>query len=115
MIKIDAFPFARYGIVPSHVVQLAIDSLPDPDATQMEAMPGRANRARGQSPAERVQSLVFPVTLALERTAIETETGKVDISPGMTVTVEIKTGQRRILSYLLSPLSATVKEAGQER
>jgi hemolysin D len=115
MIKIDAFPFTRYGIVPAHVVQLAIDSLPDPDAAQMEAMPGRAARARSQSGAERVQSLVFPVTLSLDRMAIETETGTVPISPGMTVTVEIKTGRRRILGFLLSPLSGTLMNAAKER
>jgi hemolysin D len=33
----------------------------------------------------------------------------------MTVQAEIRTGSRRIIDYLLSPLSRTVKEAGRER
>ena len=39
----------------------------------------------------------------------------VDLSPGMAVTVEIKTGSRRILSYLLSPLLRYQQETLHER
>jgi hemolysin D len=39
----------------------------------------------------------------------------VDLSPGMAVTVEIKTGSRAILSYLLSPLLRYRQEALRER
>ena len=37
------------------------------------------------------------------------------IGPGMAVQAEIKTGRRRIIQYLLSPISQTVNEAGRER
>ena len=37
------------------------------------------------------------------------------LSPGMAVTVEIKTGSRRIISYLLSPLERQGREALRER
>jgi hemolysin D len=39
----------------------------------------------------------------------------VDVEPGMAVTVEIKTGSRRIISYLLSPLLKYKQEALRER
>ena len=39
----------------------------------------------------------------------------VNLSPGMAVTVEIKTGSRRILSYLLSPLLRYRQESLRER
>ena len=39
----------------------------------------------------------------------------VNLSPGMAVTVEIKTGSRRIISYLLSPLLKYRQEALRER
>ena len=39
----------------------------------------------------------------------------VNLSPGMAVTVEIKTGSRRILSYLLSPLLRYRQEVMRER
>jgi hemolysin D len=37
------------------------------------------------------------------------------LGPGMTVQAEIKTGTRRIIQYLLSPIMKTVEEAGRER
>jgi membrane fusion protein, hemolysin D len=39
----------------------------------------------------------------------------VKLSPGMAVTVEIKTGSRMILSYLLSPLLRYRQESLRER
>jgi hemolysin D len=38
-----------------------------------------------------------------------------NLSPGMAVTVEIKTGSRRIISYLLSPLIKFKQESLRER
>jgi hemolysin D len=39
----------------------------------------------------------------------------VKLGPGMAVTVEIKTGSRTIISYLLSPLARYKQEALRER
>ncbi len=39
----------------------------------------------------------------------------VNLSPGMAVTVEIKTGYRTVLSYLLSPLLRFKQESLRER
>jgi hemolysin D len=44
-----------------------------------------------------------------------TEAGQVPLGPGMQVTAEIKTGRRRIIDYLLSPLVRRVEESGHER
>ena len=37
------------------------------------------------------------------------------IGPGLAVQAEIKTGERRIIQYLLSPIAQTLDEAGRER
>ena len=37
------------------------------------------------------------------------------LSPGMNITAEIKTGQRRIIEYLLSPVQRAAREALRER
>lgn len=37
------------------------------------------------------------------------------IGPGLAIQAEIKTGERRIIQYLLSPIAQTVDEAGRER
>jgi hemolysin D len=39
----------------------------------------------------------------------------VNLSPGMAVTVEIKTGTRHVIDYLLSPLARTRHQALRER
>ena len=39
----------------------------------------------------------------------------VNLAPGMAVTVEIKTGERRIISYLLSPLRKYRQDSLRER
>jgi hemolysin D len=39
----------------------------------------------------------------------------VNLSPGMAVTVEIRTGTRRIISYLLSPLIRYKQDSLRER
>jgi len=39
----------------------------------------------------------------------------VKLAPGMAVTVEIKTGKRRVIEYLLSPLLRYKQEAMRER
>jgi hemolysin D len=46
---------------------------------------------------------------------METETGKVNLGPGMAVTAEIQTGRRRIIDFLLSPLQGEVKDSMHER
>jgi hemolysin D len=46
---------------------------------------------------------------------MQVEDKLVKLGPGMAVTVEIKTGRRRIISYLLSPLARSRHEALRER
>ena len=38
-----------------------------------------------------------------------------DVKPGMTATVEINTGRRRVIDYALSPLREAVAQTGHER
>jgi hemolysin D len=65
--------------------------------------------------AQRMQNLVFPVTLELDQTTIATDSGDVPVSNGMAVTVEIKTGYRRVIDYLFSPLVEVASRALKER
>jgi hemolysin D len=61
------------------------------------------------------QNLVFPATIALTRRAINVDGKEIPLSPGMAVTVEIRTGQRRAIDYVLSPLREVASSAGHER
>jgi hypothetical protein len=64
---------------------------------------------------DRVGRLVDLADAELERTDIVTDAGAVELEPGMAVTADVKTGRRRVISYLLSPFAHQIEEAGRER
>jgi hemolysin D len=53
--------------------------------------------------------------VSVRETGIETEQGFRPIEAGMAVTAEIKTGQRRLIEYLLSPILRYRHDFGRER
>lgn len=91
-VKIETFPFTLYGTVPGRVVTVSGDA----------------------APVEKV-GLVYPARVSMDRSTIDVDGKPVHLAPGMAVTVEIKTGQRRVIEYLLSPLLKSVKESLRER
>jgi len=112
-IKVDTFNFTRYGLLHGRVLGISRDSI---------ANDRRDDKARGQSPGAesassepKDQELVYAARVSLDRTEMEIEGRPVELSPGMAVTVEIKTGSRRIISYLLSPLIRYHQEILRER
>jgi hemolysin D len=115
VVKIESFPFTRYGSLPARVKRVSREAIPEPDAQQQEADPARASRSTLAAGAQRVQNLVFPVTLALERTTIVADGAEIPVRNGMAVTVEVKTGQRRIIDYIFSPLVEVASTAMKER
>jgi hemolysin D len=61
------------------------------------------------------QELTYAARISVDRTRMQVEDKMVNLSPGMAVTAEIKTGSRRIISYLLSPLMKYKQESLRER
>ena len=61
------------------------------------------------------QEMSYAARVSLDRTQMQVDDKLVNLSPGMAVTVEIKTGTRRIISYLLSPLLRYKQEVLRER
>jgi hemolysin D len=115
VVKIESFPFTRYGTLPARVKRVSTEAIPEPDAAQHEGDPARPGQSVLLAGAQRMQNLVFPVTLELEQTSIETDGGDVPVSNGMAVTVEIKTGYRRVIDYLFSPFVEVASRALKER
>ena len=72
-------------------------------------MPGSTN----SEPKD--QQLNYSARVSLDRTKISVEDTLADVTPGMAVTVEVKTGSRRIISYLLSPILKYQQETLRER
>jgi len=115
VVKIESFSFTRYGTVSARVSRVARDAIPEPDANQLEGDPAKATNSAGFAGAQRTQNLVFPVTLTPDAASIEIDGRPAPLTPGMAVTVEVKTGSRRILEYLFSPLLEVTSAALKER
>jgi hemolysin D len=95
-VKIETFPFTRYGVIRGVVVNVSDDAVSDkrPDGSE---------------------ELTYRMTIRLERDNLLVDGRTVRLGPGMAVTAEVKTGRRRVIEYVLSPLAKAIKEAGRER
>ncbi len=115
-IKVDAFPFTRFGTLNGKVIRIAKDAIDEQDARRSQAnSTALANAGGAGGGAGQPQNFVFPVTLELQETAMKIDDAVIPLTPGMTVTAEIKTDSRRVISYLLSPISKVTSEALKER
>lgn len=115
VVKLEAFPFTRYGTIDAVVTRVAHDAIPEPDAAQTEQDPAHPQSVNMPAGADRVQNLVYAVTLKPLKTAVDVDGVQVPLGPGMEATTEIRTGSRRILDYLFSPLMQVSSEAMRER
>jgi hemolysin D len=115
VVKVESFPFTRYGSVNAHVVRIAKDAIPAPDASAIEGDPARASNASGFAGGERTQNLVFAVELEPDASTILVDGVQRPLTSGMAATVEIKTGSRRLVEYLFSPLVEVASGAMKER
>lgn len=91
-VKIDAFEYTKYGTIKGKVSHVSRDAI--------------ADEKRG---------LIYSTKIALDRSQIVVEGREVPLSAGMSVNVEIKTGERRIIEYVLSPLLQHKRESLNER
>ncbi len=114
-VKVEAFPFSRYGVIAAHVAAIAGDAIPEADAGKLEGRPNEPSAQIGYGGAQRTQNLVFPVRLRLEANSIYVGDRKVPLASGMTVTADFQTGRRRLIDYFLSPLSEIGSRAMHER
>jgi hemolysin D len=116
-IKVDAFPFTRYGTLDGTVSTISHDGVDQKTATNLS---DAASLARPQNPpsstnSATAQTLAFPARITISRQSIKVDGGEVPLRPGMSTTVEVRTGQRRAIDYILSPLREIKAASLQER
>lgn len=112
-IKIDTFSFTRYGLLYGEVINVSQDAI---TRDKPQDKPGDKVQGTEVSSSEpKGQEMSYAARVSLDRTQMQVEERLVNLSPGMAVTVEIKTGSRRIISYLLSPLIRYKQEMLRER
>lgn len=95
-VKLDAYDYAIYGTLAGEVSYISADTLNEDT---------RANEA----PYYRVQIKTRRATL------VGKNGQRIDITPGMTATVEIKTGSHTVWRYLSKPITKTLAESMGER
>ena len=117
VVKIDSFPFTRYGSITGRVADIATDAVNEAEARMMQAnatsLANSANAAAASGPDG--QTFVFPVTIAIDQSTFKLGDQNVPLSAGMSVTVEIRTDTQRIIDYLLTPLSTITSSSLHER
>ncbi len=91
-IKIDAFPYTRFGTIEGEVLDLSNDAVSDEQ-----------------------QGLIYRARVRLAKEDLMVKGKRVELSPGMSVSVEAKTGKRRVIEYFLSPLLRYADESIRER
>lgn len=106
-VKLEAYPFTDYGLIEGTVESISRDAI---DLSQQGA--GAARDQNGKPPPT---GLVYAARIRLKQRSIRIGSHVQPIGPGLAVQAEIKTGERRIIQYLLSPITQTVDEAGRER
>jgi len=112
-IKVDTFNFTRYGLLRGTVLSVSQDAI---IRNQPQDRNGdRRAGAQNETSEPKGQELNYSARVSLDRTRMQVENRMVDLSPGMAVTVEIKTGSRTVLSYLLSPLLRYQQDVLHER
>jgi hemolysin D len=112
-IKVDTFDFTRYGMLHGKVRTISSDSIVRDAANEKsdDKPPGAASSASDS----KGQELTYAARISVDRTQMQVEDKMVNLSPGMAVTAEIKTGSRRIIGYLLSPLMKYKQASLRER
>jgi hemolysin D len=115
-VKVEAFTYTRYGLLHGTVDGVSRDAVVNRADKEESGRPRRADSAddRDSGDDTRGQS-TYVARVSLADTSIDTEQGRLPLEPGMAVTAEIKTGQRRVISYLLSPLLRYKHEGLRER
>lgn len=91
-VKLETFPFTRYGLIDGEVTKIWHDAIQD--------------ERRG---------LVYKAEIALKQTRILVGSGWQDVVPGMSVSAEVHTGKRRVISFFLSPFLRYRDESLRER
>ena len=91
-VKIDAFEYTKYGTIPGKVTNVSRDAIQDEK-----------------------KGLLYSTKITLAQSTILVNGRNMPLSAGMSVNVEIKTGDRRIIEYVLSPVLQHKQESLHER
>jgi hemolysin D len=124
-VKLEAYPFTQYGLIDGTLDQISADAVPlNSDANEKNT--GKNNQA-GLTYITKIklnplsaQAFIAKIcgtatSVSSKQTADNFNCAQTVMTSGMIAQAEIKTGQRRIAQYILSPVAKVTSEAGRER
>lgn len=91
-IKVDSFPYTRYGTIDSSILHLS------KDAVENEQL-----------------GLIYVARISMTKDTIRVEDKDIRLSAGMSIVAEIKTGRRRLIEIILTPFMEYASESLRER
>ncbi|MCP3699811.1 MAG: HlyD family type I secretion periplasmic adaptor subunit, partial [Aliivibrio sp.] len=95
IVKITAYDFSVYGALDGKIVDISADSIEDKD--------------------DKNNKSYYKVVIQTNRNYLEKGGEKLPIIPGMIASVDIKTGKKTILDFILKPILKTKTNALHER
>jgi len=91
-IKVETFNFQKFGTIPAEVIEISPDAVEDKD-----------------------KGLVYRAVLKLHQDNVQMIDRQAALGPGMSVTAEIKTQEKRIIEFFLDPFKKYQSEGLRER
>jgi hemolysin D len=91
-IKVETFPFTKYGTIDAEILNVSNDAIPDEHL-----------------------GLIYAMRVKMFQTTMKVKEKTVNLTPGMAVTVEVNMGKRHLLDFLLTPLLRYKDESIRER
>jgi hemolysin D len=91
-VKLDAFPFTKYGLITGQISNISQDAIVDEQ-----------------------KGLLFTAKVKLDKQSIAVNGNNINLIPGMSLSAEIKTGKRKIIEFFLSPVMQHIDESMRER
>lgn len=92
VVKVEAFPYTRYGYLTGTVTEVSNNGVQD-----------------------KKLGLTFPMRIHLDANRIKVSGRWVALTPGMSVTADVRTGRRSVIGHFLDPLMQTAQESMRER
>jgi adhesin transport system membrane fusion protein len=103
VVKLSSYDFNKYGGLEGELEHLGPDTLKDE----------RQQRRPGANPAD-MEEGYYRILVRIKDANLVRKGKTLELTPGMTATVEIRTGQKTVLEYLFRPLQ-NVSQALRER
>jgi len=111
-VKVETFDFTKYGTIKGKVSHVSRDAIDPNDTAAIDALQNKDKQKKDQ---EKPKGAVYSVQILLDQKFMNIDGREVPLTPGMSASIEVKTGSRRIIEYFLSPLIQHTRESLNER